>query len=148
MHIRPADVHESNLIAEIHEQTASVAYAHIFPGQPFPRQQIIARWQSFLGQIMVAEEDGAIIGFIAFDETELHALYVLPSYQGKSIGSALLEAAGNVSCLWVLQENHAARRFYEAHGWAVDGREQSAFGAVEVLYRRRLRYGVLSAKKA
>lgn len=67
-----------------------------FLANPF-REQIIARWQSFLGQIMVAEEDGAIIGFIAFDETELHALYVLPSYQGKSIGSALLEAAGNVS---------------------------------------------------
>lgn len=137
MHIRPAEVHESNRIADIHEQTASVAYAHIFPGQSFPRQQTIARWQRFPGQIMVAEEDGAMIGFVAFDETELHALYVLPGYHGKGIGSALLEAAGNVACLWVLQENHAARRFYEAHGWAADGREQEAFGAVEVLYRRR-----------
>lgn len=44
--------------------------------------------------------------------------------------------AGDVSCLWVLQGNHAARKFYEAHGWQADGRERPAFGAVEMLYCR------------
>jgi GNAT superfamily N-acetyltransferase len=136
MRIRPAEVHEMNLIAEVHEQTACVAYAHIFPDQPFPREETLARWQGFSGQIIVAEEDNAVIGFVALDESELHALYVLPNCQGRGVGSQLLQAACTISILWVLQENHSARKFYEAHGWMAEGKKRSAFGAVEVLYCR------------
>ncbi len=139
MKIRPARPHEVNRIAEIHEQAACVAYAHIFPGQPFPRAQTIERWQEFQGQVLVAEDGDAAIGFVAFDETELHALYVLPGYQGKGTGSRLLEAAGDVCALWVLEENHAARRFYEARGWTAVGRARSAYGVLEMRYDRCVR---------
>lgn len=134
MRIRPALALEANLIADIHEQTACVAFAHIFPDQPFPRSQTIKRWQEFPGQIYVAEDGDVAIGFVAFDETELHALYVLPSYQGKGVGSQLLEVAGNVCFLWVLQENHVARQYYQSHGWTFEGSERSAFGVIEMRY--------------
>lgn len=136
MEIRPARPTESEVIVEIHERTALIAYAHIFPGQPFPRDETISRWRSFPGQILVAEQAGEIVGFIAFDETELQALYVLPKYHRQGIGQRLLQAAGAVACLWVLKENYAARRFYEACGFRVDGEERLSYGMVEVLYRR------------
>ncbi|MCB0127400.1 MAG: GNAT family N-acetyltransferase, partial [Caldilineaceae bacterium] len=140
MQIRPAHTHEIPQIAAIHEQTATVAYAHIFPNQPFPRTETLTRWQRFSGQILVAEVENVLVGFVAFDAAELHALYVLPEYQGQGIGHRLLTAAGAVSALWVLKENHAARRFYAAHGWAPDGTERMAFGVVEMRYHHSAMY--------
>jgi ribosomal protein S18 acetylase RimI-like enzyme len=137
MHIRSASGDESRGIAAIHEQTARVAYAHIFPDQPFPRAQTIKRWRVFPGQLWVAEDGNALIGFVAFDETELHALYVLPNYQGSGIGSRLLAAAGEVAYLWVLKDNLVARQFYEARSWMADGHARAAFGVVEIRYFRR-----------
>lgn len=134
--IRAVRAPEWELITHVHEKTARVAYAHIFADQPFPRDQTIDRWRSFPGKILVAEQEGMIIGFAAFDERELHALYILPEFQGQGIGLRLLRAAGSVSRLWVLKENHSARRFYEACGWSTDGEERPAFGVIEVLYRR------------
>lgn len=136
MRIRSAHAHESSRIAEIHAQTAIAAYAHIFPDQPFPRAETETRWREFAGQILVAVDDEIIVGFVAFDARELHALYVLPSHQGGGVGARLLEKAGEVKLLWVLRENHDARRFYEAQGWMADGQERSAFGVIEILYCR------------
>ena len=55
---------------------------------------------------------------------ELYAIYVLQAYQGQGVGRALVSAAvdwlrqnGHQSMLiWVLRDNHPARRFYEALG--------------------------------
>jgi GNAT superfamily N-acetyltransferase len=134
MIIRPARAEEADTVAEVHERTASLAYAHIFPHQPFPREETVSRWRAFPGQILVAEEACQVVGFVAFDESELHALYVLPEHQGAGLGSSLLGAAGEVSRLWVLKENHAGRRFYEAHGWHAEGTERAAYSVVEMLY--------------
>ncbi len=47
----------------VHERTAGVAYAHIFGGRPFPRDEVIDRWRSFGGQVLVAEQGNEIVGF-------------------------------------------------------------------------------------
>ena len=134
--IRAARADERELIAQIHERTATVAYASIFPDQPFPRAEALERWRAFSGEILVAEEGDVVIGFAAFDVCELCALYVLPERQGKGVGARLLDATGSVTRLWVLKENKAARRFYESRGWCAEGTEQVSFGAMELLYRR------------
>ncbi|MEZ4620760.1 MAG: hypothetical protein R2867_35350 [Caldilineaceae bacterium] len=109
MNIRSVHTHEIPQIAAIHERTATVAYAHIFPDQPFPRAETLSRWQTFPGQILVAEVEKMIVGFAAFDVEELHA-QACPHIKARD-WSSVATAAGAASSLWVLQENHAARNF-------------------------------------
>jgi GNAT superfamily N-acetyltransferase len=124
-------------LAAVHEASARVAYAHIFPPeQPFPREATRHRWQTFAGRLVVAEDAGRIVGFVAFDRRQLHALYVLSAYWGQGVGRRLLAAAGPVQELWVLRDNARARRFYERHGWRPDGAAAAPFGPVELRYRR------------
>ena len=75
-------------------------------------------------EVLVAEENGGIVGFIAMEHGNLlEHLYVHPDSQGRGIGSALLARAkermpGGFR-LWVFQQNTQARRFYERHGLRV-----------------------------
>ncbi|QPF82097.1 GNAT family N-acetyltransferase [Bradyrhizobium genosp. L] len=75
-----------------------------------------------------AFEGDAMIGVIAFHDDWIEQLYVLPSAQGRGIGSALLEIARQGADrlqLWTFQRNKQALRFYEARGFrlveATDG---------------------------
>lgn len=88
--------------------------------------------------MLVAEpaSGGPLLGFVAYDDRELHALYVTPTAWGQGIGARLLVAAGPVQHLWVLRDNSRGRRFWERHGWVLDGTEREAYGVVELRYRR------------
>lgn len=64
---------------------------------------------------------------------EVFAVYVLPDWQGRGVGRALLErltsglgALGyRAAILWTLRDRSATRRFYESNGWELDGAEDS-----------------------
>jgi GNAT superfamily N-acetyltransferase len=130
---------ERELIARIHRASAERAYENIFsPDEAFPWDQTLARWLNFVGEVLVAEshETDDLIGFVAFDEHELHALYVLPEYWDCGIGGHLLEAASGVAQLWVLEGNTRARRFYESRGWKPDGTWRQLGRVTELCYRR------------
>jgi putative acetyltransferase len=61
-----------------------------------------------------------VIGFIAFRESAVDQLYVLPSRQRQGVGRALLRIAQAASphlLLWTFQRNAPARRFYEREGF-------------------------------
>lgn len=137
MLIRPASASERLAVAEIHRSSASAAYAGIFStSAPFPWSETVRRWRDFQGELLVAELAGALVGFVAFDATELHALYVLPAHWGSGVGRQLLNRAPGVTALWVLEDNVRARRFYEQHGWYSDGTKRQAYGVTELRYRR------------
>jgi GNAT superfamily N-acetyltransferase len=108
----------------------------LFPSGSFPSAETRRRWQTFTGRVVVAEDAGRVVGFAAFDQRELHALYVLPAYWGRGVGGRRLAAAGPVRERWVLRDNARARRFYERHGWRATGAEAAPAGAVELRYRR------------
>jgi GNAT superfamily N-acetyltransferase len=62
----------------------------------------------------------ALTSFIAFREGWIDQLYVLPAYQGRGLGRALLEIAWGrypELNLWTFQRNAIARRFYERQGF-------------------------------
>ncbi len=72
-------------------------------------------------EVWAWEEDGAIVGFAAFDDTMLNHLYVAPEHTGRGIGSALLARVKSRRpggfTLWTFQDNAGARRFYDRHGF-------------------------------
>ncbi|KPL60987.1 GNAT family N-acetyltransferase [Rossellomorea vietnamensis] len=81
--------------------------------------------------LYVAEIGGKIVGFANFSpvrengEVELGAIYLLPEYQGKGIGTALLqEGIKNVNGaksvnISVEKENKSGTNFYHAKGFKV-----------------------------
>jgi ribosomal protein S18 acetylase RimI-like enzyme len=89
------------------------------------------------GRMFVAEEDGAVVGFVGVlarvvpepDETQAYAyvsdLVVLPAYRRRGIGRALLERAeayargegARVLRVGVLAKNEAAARLYRSLGF-------------------------------
>lgn len=94
-------------------------------------------------ELWVAELDGDIAGFArlsaaprtptATECAEVTHLYLDPPAYGTGIGNPLfervLESARERSfagvVLWVLEENARARKFYERHGFRLDGGRQA-----------------------
>jgi ribosomal protein S18 acetylase RimI-like enzyme len=72
-------------------------------------------------EVWVWEDNDAIVGFAAFDDTMLNHIYVEPEHAGRGIGSALLAHVKSLRPegfdLWTFQDNAGARRFYERHGF-------------------------------
>ena len=95
-------------------------------------EAIAYRWPD---NILIAKADGNVIGFCGYgqcrdedvqDAGEIFAIYVLQEYQGRGIGSALMQAALDQLAydrivLWVLQGNEKAIRFYQKCGFSFDG---------------------------
>jgi GNAT superfamily N-acetyltransferase len=84
------------------------------------------------GQVIVAELDGAIVGFAAVVGGELDGLFVEPDLWGRGIGRTLVDAAAYEArqrglSLTVIA-SPSARLFYESCGFTVEGEEQTRFG--------------------
>lgn len=84
--------------------------------------------------VLVAELDGHRVGFAGLMENDnfLHSLYVDPAYQGRGVGSALLNeiqsrftSTGALKCL---EMNKAAQTFYLQHGWKIISQGESEQG--------------------
>ena len=74
----------------------------------------------------VARSAGRPVGYIFLFEDKLDDLYVLPDWQGRGVGSALLATAKSLSPqrleLSTFQQNMRARAFYEARDFREVGR--------------------------
>lgn len=71
-------------------------------------------------EIWLAEQAGVIAGFIAIRPGWIEHCYIHPDHQRRGFGSALLRLAQDTYAelqLWTFQCNHAARAFYERHGF-------------------------------
>lgn len=91
-------------------------------------------------QVLVAEDDGHRLGFAAWLENDnfLHSLFIDPQYQGRGVGSALLQAiqtrftaTGALKCL---QANKAAQQFYLQHGWEIVAEGESEHGSYLLMH--------------
>jgi putative acetyltransferase len=89
------------------------------------------RWRSELvpnSHIVVAEEAGALAGFVTIDANNyLDQLVVNPDAWGSDIGATLLDEAKRISpqiiTLLVNHDNLRAIRFYEKHGFVAAGED-------------------------
>jgi GNAT superfamily N-acetyltransferase len=133
--IRRAGRDESETLLRIQREAGVAAFAHVFPAErfPFPDDEVRESWKRALAdpdvEVYVAEVDGEPVASVSVGHGFLRTLYVLPEHQGSGVGSSLhdhalerLRALGADEVkLWTLEENHAARRFYERRGWTLNG---------------------------
>ena len=124
--LRPAEPTEAGLLAELH-LAARAAAVPAMPPPVHPLEETREWMASRLAgshELWVAEEDGAVVGYLAVSATGpqewLDDLYVAPGRTGRGIGSALLDLAKALRSdgfsLWVFVSNEGARRFYRRHG--------------------------------
>ena len=91
--------------------------------------------------ILVAEVDGALAGYVQFDDQELQRLYVETELHGRGVGRALLTAAlehprlarAPRVHLQVWEENERAVRLYESVGFRRAGTTSFTIGSGEAV---------------
>lgn len=124
-------------ISRIYEESWKYAYRGIVPQDYLDNIQAGA-WANHIDtdgrHTLVAIENNCFIGTAAYSASrfpqmngygEIISIYFLPEYIGKGYGKPLLQAAINGLnelgfkniFLWVLEDNHSARRFYERCGF-------------------------------
>lgn len=94
------------------------------------------RWRTELvpvAQIVVAEQDGTLIGFVTIDDAGyLDQLVVDPAHWGAKVSRTLVDEAKRLSpggvTLKVNADNFRAIRFYERNGFAKTGEEVNSSG--------------------
>ena len=137
MTVRRMTPDDIEVVREVARETWNDAYQDIIPEleravsveRAYARK--VLEWRMEGGTFLVAEWRDEVVGFADFSsrpdepwEVYLAALYVLPSMQGRGVGSRLLDEgirlfpAARFVVLRVLRDNVAARRFYEARGFS------------------------------
>ena len=176
--IRRAQLGDAVAIAELHGRSFLATYPGLLRTREATLRgsdERNALWTRRLqepgmgSETFVAHTDQRLRGFLYTGPTadsddipwhtgQVYSIHVDPSSQGAGIGSELLAAgiafqlAAGVEdvTLWVVDFNLGARKFYEAHGFRLDGAQRTevlALGVgdgdqVDVLrYRRRLGAG-------
>jgi GNAT superfamily N-acetyltransferase len=93
----------------------------------------------------VAEEDGRIVAFAMADKRDgnIFALFVLPQYEGRGLGGALLanceswlKAQGFTQAKLNTGRDTKAYRFYLAHGWRKTGEISGHFAEDDCFVKR------------
>ncbi len=145
--VRAAEVIDAPRIACVRVETWRAAYRGQIPDAVLDaldveRSAVLFREQigQRRGLLLVAEDDGGVIGFCDLIPSrdkdadpkmaaEIVAIYILPAYWRKGAGRMLCDRARaqarkdgyKTVTLWVLSSNDAARQFYEAMCFRLDG---------------------------
>jgi ribosomal protein S18 acetylase RimI-like enzyme len=159
--VRVARTTDAAAIARVHVETWQSTYAGVIPDaylvrlshllEGRPRQVALA--PTVRESTLVAEAEGAgVVGFASFGPVrraglppgtrflgEVYTLYVLPDYQGRGLGRALLDSAftslaarGRRSAIiWVLEAN-PSRFFYEHLGGVRVARRTERFAGADL----------------
>ena len=122
---RPADAAPcAAILSDWIERTAWMPRIHSRAQERAFLRDLIGR-----GWVRVARRDGDVVGFIARDGGEVHALYVAEGARGGGLGRRLLndaKAARPALGLWTFQANVRAQAFYLREGFREVGRSDGA----------------------
>ncbi len=150
MRIREAQTEDAGPIAKVHIDSWRTSYADLVPaaflaGMSYQDRE--AAWVDTLVtrnpqtcNFVVETNEGEILGFAGGGPEregdqiypgELYYVYLLQQYQRRGLGQLLVAAVAqrlladefNSMLLWVLKDNHPARRFYESLGGELIGQK-------------------------
>ncbi len=140
--IRKAEPKDISRIAEILVFTKRMKYRSIFHNDEysFNGLQVVKVADEFkdpehLDKVWVYD-DGIVKGMIHLEGKEIAELYVDYFFWKEGIGSKLIEFAKekfDVKSVWTLEKNGDAIRFYEAHGFKLNGKRQLEEGTPEYI---------------
>ena len=129
--LRNATIEDTNAIANVYLRSRKelVAFAPLIHTDESIHQWI--RNKLLLEeQVIVAEEEGIIVGMMSLKKTNdgigrITQLYMHPDEVGHGVGTLMLTKAKSILGppihLYTFQENAAAIRFYERHGFQAIG---------------------------
>ena len=150
MKIRPYTNDDWGRICQIHDAARRDELSSAGLADAFLTMEQTAENEGFHRyDVLVAEVDGAVQGFVAFSDVELSWLYVDPRCYRRGVGSALVEAAllatGVPLSVEVLDGNERALSLYKKAGFAVvahmrgqmPGNESFAVSVTELRYALR-----------
>ena len=161
--IREATPTDAPGIARVHVDAWRSSYAGVVPeeilsGLSYSERETL--WDDILTspdtdrRCFVAEtrdaQDAKIVGFASAGqesddhegyEGEIYAIYLLEDFQRIGLGRRLFQSAAKrllddgikSMLLWVFEENHRARRFYESLGGELVARKDVTIGGAEVV---------------
>lgn len=140
--IRKAEAKDLSRIAEILVFAKRIKYRPIFNNDDysFNELQVVKLVEDYgkpkiLDNIWVYN-DGIVKGMIHIEGKEIVELYVDYFFWNQGIGAKLIEFAKekhDARFLWVLEKNVDAIKFYEAHGFAANGKRQLEEGTPEYI---------------
>lgn len=114
-------------LRDLERAASNAGLGHVFGDLAYPDDDVLARWALVLEDpevvTEVVEDADGLVAFAAHDGTSLRHLGVRPDAWGRGLGRegiARAVAAGS-SRLWVLAQNHRARRLYDSLGWSPTG---------------------------
>ena len=139
--IRKAQAKDLGRIAEIEVFNYRQNFFPIFKSELFyfvelTVENVAKRYENMLDNIWVYE-DVAVHGFVMVEGEEIIKLFVEPALQNNGTGAKLLEYAKHQGgrCLWALEKNTEAIRFYTRHGFKQTGDKKLEEDTTEYLVK-------------
>lgn len=141
-YIRQAKINDLVRIAEIFVFNYRLNFYPIFQEDTFYFEELtvfnmVESFAKELDSIWVYD-DGVVKGFIQIEKREVKRLFVEPVFQGKAIGTELLEygiAERDANHLWALEKNIKAIAFYQRHGFDTTNEKKYEKDTTEFLVR-------------
>ena len=141
-YIRQAKINDLVRIAEIFVFNYRLNFYPIFQEDTFYFKELtvfnmVESFAKELDSIWVYD-DGVVKGFIQIEKREVKRLFVEPVFQGKAIGTGLLEygiAERDANHLWALEKNIKAIAFYKRHGFDTTNEKKYEEDTTEFLVR-------------
>ena len=145
MNIRPASPPDFADIARVHAASWKDVYRGVLSDEFLDGRaddELLASWRradiSEDDCVLVAEENGDLLGFIAVwckPNPFIDNLHVAPGRRSQGLGERLIRAAADIlferghgtAYLYVMEQNLRARSFYERLGGMVAGKEEKVF---------------------